>query len=62
MYIFDLLKWTFLYMFRDNRYIIEQVEELHAIDSLSELLTRGAFDIRKGVIHIHTHYRHTKYI
>ncbi|KAG1212886.1 hypothetical protein G6F68_002221 [Rhizopus microsporus] len=32
----------------DNRYIIEQVEELHAIDSLSELLTRGAFDIRKG--------------
>ncbi|ORE22414.1 ARM repeat-containing protein [Rhizopus microsporus] len=33
---------------RDNRYIIEQVEELHAIDSLSELLTRGAFDIRKG--------------
>lgn len=51
-------------MFRDNRYIIEQVEELHAIDSLSELLTRGAFDIRKGVIdtYIHTHYRHTKYI
>lgn len=37
------------FLYSQDPEIIKQIEDLHVIENLTELVGRGAFDIRKGV-------------